>query len=105
MPQAAVGLVVPVGHELGKNFPAHAASRARLTESAMSFTFMATSFLEADFLERLGGVPVQACGFAVVTTTSREIPECNPRLRPVADRRQLLSSRVSRPEAVFRLLE
>ena len=67
---------------------------------------MATSFrLEADFLERLSGVPVETCGLAVVTTSCREVPQCDPRLGPVADRRQLLCSRISRPEALFRLVK
>ena len=61
--------------------------------------------LEADFLERLGGVPVETCGPAVVTSTSREITQRNPRLRPVADRCHLLCGSVGLPETLFRLVQ
>ena len=51
-----------------------AARSARLTSRSSSLGFMATSSLEADFLERLGGVPVETGGLALVATTSCEIP-------------------------------
>jgi hypothetical protein len=45
-----------------------------------------TSFLEPHVLKRLGGVPVLACGGAVVPPARGEIAERDPGPGPVADR-------------------
>src|SRR4026209_107995 len=56
-------------------------------------------------MERLSGVPVETRGAASLPATNREVPQGDPRLRPVADRRHLLGSCVGRPETSFRLVE
>src|SRR5215203_3039572 len=64
-----------------------------------------SSLLEADILERLGGVPIVACSSPVVTFACGEIAESDPGTGAMAGGRKLFEARVGRLEGLFGVVE
>src|SRR5215203_3930591 len=61
--------------------------------------------LEADILERLGGVPVVACSSPVVTSACGQIAESDPGAGAMAGGRKLFEARVGGLEGLFGVVE
>ena len=75
-----------------------AAKRARWEMRAFIMCGVHLLSLETEVLERLCGAAVDVGGFAVVTTTRREVAQGDPRGCAMADRRELFERRVGGAE-------